>query len=282
MKNEIKGRINVPTFVKWAGGKTQLLGQFVKFFPEKMNRYFEPFLGGGAVFFYLKKYHGCPPKEIVLSDNNEELINCFRVVRDNPDKLIALLKQHKKNHNKAYYYKMRNKDPERMSPISQAARLIYLNKTCFNGLYRVNSKGKFNVPIGSYKNPGIVIEPSIREASRLLQEVKLEVLPFQKILSMARKGDFVYFDPPYMPLSKTSSFTSYTKDSFSERNQEELADIFDKLDKKGCRLMLSNSNHPFLKRLYAKQKITTVKATRAINSKGSERGKINEIVVTNY
>lgn len=269
-----------PTFVKWAGGKTQLLGQFRYLFPKKINRYIEPFLGSGAVFFYIKKHYS--PKEVILSDINKELINCFRIVRDKPNELIKSLEKHKSRHNKEYYYQMRNKEPKKMSKLERASRLIYLNKTCFNGLYRVNSKGKFNVPIGSYKNPSIVMEKNIREANKLLQGTVLKTITFDKILSLAKSNDFIYFDPPYLPISKTASFTNYTRGSFPENEQKKLADVFEKLNKKGCLLMLSNSYHPLIKKLYSKYRIETVKAGRVICCDPTKRGKIKEIVVLNY
>lgn len=276
-------KINVPTFVKWAGGKTQLLEQFKTFYPTEFNRYFEPFLGSGAVFFFIKQKY--KSKSFYLSDINKELINCYKVVRDKPDELIELLKWHKENHMKSpksYYYDMRSRDPSAMSYVEAAARLIYLNKTCFNGLYRVNSKGKFNVPIGSYKNPGIVNEKVITEASILLQGVDINVEPFEKVLDRAKSGDFVYFDPPYFPITKTASFTAYTQNSFSEEDQKRLAAIFDKLNAKGCYVMLSNSDHPMMKKLYVKYMIGVVKAGRVICCDPSKRGKINELVITNY
>jgi len=276
----MKSAIQVPTFVKWAGGKNQLLEQFRNLYPKKIQGYFEPFLGGGAVFFYIKENHS--PKSIHLSDTNSELINCYEVVKNNPDALIELLKSHKSKHSKEYYYTIRKQDPNQLSSIEAAARFIYLNKTCFNGLYRVNSEGKFNVPIGKYKNPGILNEKTIREASELLQGVKLNSEPFEKIVSKANKGDFIYLDPPYLPLSKTSSFTGYTKDSFLEKDQKRLAEVFKVLDKKGCLLMLSNSDHPLIRRFYSGYRIETVKAGRAICCDPAKRGKITELVVLNY
>lgn len=272
--------VNVPTFVKWAGGKTRLLGQFRNLFPRKIERYLEPFVGSGAVFFYIKKHYNT--KEVVLSDVNKELINCYKIVRDKPNELIESLKLHMANHNEEYYYRMRNNEPNDITDVGNAARFIYLNKTCFNGLYRVNSKGKFNVPIGKYKRPNIVNEQSTREASRILAGVELKALPFEKTSSLARGGDFVYFDPPYLPLSKTSSFTGYTNNSFSEHDQKRLSKTFRKLDKRGCLLMLSNSNHHLIQELYSGYKIEKVKAGRAICCDPTKRGKITELVVMNY
>lgn len=271
---------DIPCFVKWAGGKGQLLEQFEKFYPKNFDGYLEPFLGSGAVFFSIRKNY--KPDKIVLSDNNYELINCYLVVRDNLDELIDLLKVHKRNHNKRYYYKIRDLNAGELSKVEKAARLLYLNKTCFNGLYRVNSKGKFNVPIGSYKNPNIVNDSNLRAANLLLQNVIIKVQSFEKILDDAEKGDFIYLDPPYHPLSKTASFTGYTSDAFSEKNQEALAKVYKKLDKKGCLLMLSNSDTEFIRAMYSDFNIYEVKARRAINCDGKKRGLINEIVVLNY
>lgn len=271
---------DIPCFVKWAGGKGQLLEQFEKFYPKNIGGYLEPFLGSGAVFFSIRKKH--KPDKIVLSDNNNELVNCYLIVRDNLDELIELLKIHKIKHNKEYYYNIRDLNTDKLSEVEKAARLLYLNKTCFNGLYRVNSKGKFNVPIGSYKNPNIVNDTTLRTASLLLQNVIIKAQSFEKILDDAEKGDFVYLDPPYHPLSKTASFTGYTSDAFSEKSQKVLAEVYKKLDEKGCLLMLSNSDTEFIRKMYNGFDIYEVKARRAINCDGTKRGLINEIVVLNY
>jgi DNA adenine methylase len=269
----------VPTLVKWAGGKKQLLEQFKKYFPKKIDRYFDPFVGGGAITFYiLKKYK---PKKVFISDINEELINVYKIVKNDVEELIKLLKQYKKLHNKEVYYNVRAEDSKLLSDVSRAGRFIYLNKTCFNGLYRVNSKGGFNVPIGSYKNPLICGEEDLREISNILKNVKIEAVSFEKVLSYAKKGDFVYFDPPYYPLKK-SSFTTYTKGNFLEEEQKQLAKVFKKLDEKGCNVMLSNSDTKFIKNLYKDSSINFVKATRMINCNAKKRGKINEVVITNY
>lgn len=273
-------KIKVPTFVKWAGGKRQLLDQFKPFFPQKIKRYIEPFVGGGAVLFYVLKTH--KPKEVIISDINPELINAYKVIKNDVENLIKELKKLKKVHNKENYYKIRAEDPKLLSPLTRASRFIYLNKTCFNGLYRVNSKGEFNVPIGSYKNPKICPEKELREINKLLQNVKIKLASFEKCVKWAKKGDFVYFDPPYYPLKKGKSFTSYTKGDFLEKEQKQLRKTFEKLDKKGCKVMLSNSDTDFIKELYKEHNINFVKARRMINRDGKGRGKINEVVVTNY
>jgi DNA adenine methylase len=273
MKNQI------PTFVKWAGGKKQLIEQFKPFFPKKINRYLEPFVGGGAVLFYILKNY--KPKEVVIIDNNEELINTYEVIKSDVENLIKELKKLKELHNKENYYKIRTEDPKLLSKLTRASRFIYLNKTCFNGLYRVNSKGGFNVPIGSYKNPLICPEEDLREISKLLQKVKILNGSFEDCLKYAKRGGFIYFDPPYYPLKK-SSFTTYTKENFLEKEQGKLKDMFAKLDKKKCQIMLSNSDTIFIKDLYKDYNISFVSATRMINCDGKSRGKINEVVVTNY
>lgn len=273
----------IPKFVKWAGGKTQLMEQFKKFFPSKIDRYFEPFVGGGAVFFYIiQKYQ---PKEVYLSDINEELINTYITIRDDVERLIIELKQHKEYHiadGKKYYYEIRGVDPKTLPNLERSARFIYLNKTCFNGLYRVNSKGKFNVPMGDYKNPDIQQEDKLRHISKLLKNIKIQVMSFEKIVPLAKKGDFIYLDPPYYPIKKGKSFTTYTEGKFLEKEQELLANTFSKLSEKGCLCMESNSDTEFIKKLYTPFKIYIVRAKRMINSNAKDRNEINELVITNY
>ena len=270
---------NIPTFVKWVGGKKQLIKQFKPFFPKKIDRYLEPFVGGGAILFHILKNYN--PKEVFIFDTNEELINTYRIIKKDVKNLIKELKKLKSLHNKENYYKIRAKDPKLLSPLKRASRFIYLNKTCFNGLYRVNLNGGFNVPIGSYKNPLICPEEDLKEIAKLLKKVKIIKSGFEKCIEFAKKGDFIYFDPPYYPLKK-SSFTTYTKDKFLDKEQEQLGEIFNKLDKKGCKIMLSNSDSQFIKKIYKNYKISFVEATRMINCDGKNRGKIKEIVVRNY
>jgi len=269
----------IPTFVKWAGGKKQLIGQFQLYFPKKIERYFEPFVGGGAMAFYVIKHYS--PKQVFLSDSNEELINTYKVIQKDVESLISILKDFKKKHSKDFYYKIRAYNPKHLSNSLRAARFIYLNKTCFNGLYRVNAKGEFNVPIGSYTNPAICNEAELREISRLLKNAVIEAKQFNEIENRVKRGDFVYFDPPYYPLKK-ASFTTYTKESFLDNEQKKLAALFKKLDKKDALVMLSNSDSEFIKELYSNYNVGFVKATRMINCDASGRGKINEVVVTNY
>lgn len=262
-------------FLKWAGGKTQLLEQYQTYFPARLKTYYEPFLGGGAVFFNLQ------PKKAFLSDINGELINAYCCVRDEVEALIMLLQEHQLKHSKDYYYQMRAGGSG--SNLERAARFIYLNKTCFNGLYRENSKGEFNVPVGRYKNPSICNPDLLRSASAALQFAKIEVKNFEAVLEVAEgRGDFVYFDPPYHPISNTSNFTSYSRFSFSENDQIRLRDTFAILASRGVKVMLSNSDCLFIKELYQDFKIHVISASRSINSDTKKRGKITELLITSY
>lgn len=274
-------------FLKWAGGKTQLLSQLQPLFPREFAGYHEPFVGSAAVFFHLYNLKQCGElkasmKRVSLTDSNEELINCYRAVRDGVDGVIGWLEEHKAAHNARYYYTLRKQNPANMGDVERAARLIYLNKTCYNGLYRVNSRGQFNVPVGRYKNPGIFDPGELRAASRALDGVTIETADFHAALKRARRGDFVYFDPPYFPLSKTASFTGYTQNHFGKFQHESLALVFRALDEKGCRVMLNNSWTPFTRQLYAGFKCVELRALRSINSKAHKRGKISEMVVVNH
>lgn len=283
---DISTERNAKPFLKWAGGKQQLLAQFEAYFPTEFTRYVEPFVGGGAVFFHLWNTRRLPDNvHAFLFDTNEGLINTYRMVKNNVDRLIELLARHKEKHCKEHYYTVRNWDREddiEISDVGWAARMIYLNKTCYNGLYRVNRKGQFNVPIGSYKNPTIFQEESLRITSASLQHAHLEVRDFRTVVDFAQPGDFFYFDPPYHPVSSTSSFTNYTAGSFGDDDQRDLADVFAQLTKKGCLCMLSNSYTPLVCDLYKNFLVNIVRANRNINSKTSGRGSIDEVVVVNY
>lgn len=270
-------------FLKWVGGKQQLLTQFEAYFPVTFGRYFEPFIGGGAVFFHLWN-RGKLPEQVYLFDNNQELINTYLVVRDKVDELVRILATHKQKHNEKYYYEVRNLDRRaiELSDVERAARNSYLNKTCYNGLYRVNSKGQFNVPIGSYINPQILYEDVLLTASAALQGINIELRDFRSIVDLAQSGDFFYLDPPYDPVSKTASFTSYTADSFGDGAQRDLARVFEQLTEKGCLCMLSNSCTPFILELYRGFRIEIVRAKRAVNSDPNGRGHVQEVVVLNY
>ena len=264
--------------VKWVGGKRQLMFELLKNMPENYNRYFEPFIGGGALFFELQ------PDNAYMSDMNEELINLYKVVRDNVEELITDLQKH--DISKEYFMEIRNIDRteeyENWSDVQKASRFIYLNRTCFNGMYRVNSKGEFNVPFGHYKNPRILDENNLINCSNLLQKTEIKHADFSKILKKVKKGDFVYFDPPYVPLSETSSFTSYTKDGFDTDMQFKLRDVCDELDSMGVKFLLSNSDTNSVNELYENYNIKKVFASRQINANADGRGKITEVLVRNY
>ena len=265
-------------FLKWAGGKGRMLGQYQSYFPLQFRHYYEPFLGGGAVFFHLSQR--C--QRVVLTDLNEELVNVYCCVRDEVEVLIELLTRHQTSHCHSYYYEVRAQT-SLSSPSQRAARLIYLNKTCFNGLYRENSKGYFNVPIGRYKNPKICDAVTLRLAATALKYTDIVCKPFTAVLQQAHGNqDFVYFDPPYHPISATSSFTSYNRYGFNAEDQKRLQQTFARLAKRGVNVMLSNSDCPFIRHLYQDFHIHAVQASRAINSKAQRRGKIAELVITSY
>ena len=280
----MKTNVNVVVrpFLKWAGGKRQLLPELREHIPNpnKSGTYFEPFLGGGALFLALQR------KQAVVSDSNAELVNCYQVVRDDVENLILALKQHP---NLAeHYYEVRNwdraEDYFQKPPVERAARIIYLNKTCYNGLFRVNSQGQFNVPFGQYTNPNIVDEGVLRAVSAYLNNatVTIRQSDFAEAVSDAKKGDFIYFDPPYDPLSDTASFTGYDINGFGKKEQIRLKEVFDDLNQRGCKVLLSNAYTPFIRDLYQEYQQVKVEVARAINSNGNGRGKVNEILVMNY
>jgi DNA adenine methylase len=267
-------------FVKWAGGKRQLLSQLLDHSPTKFSEYYEPLLGGGALFF--KLYALGKIKRAHLNDSSRTLIDAYTTIKKKPAELISELKRDRYKNDRDTFYKIREEEP--VEKVKATARFIYLNKTAFNGLYRINSKGKFNVPFGRYKNPKIVDEENTLAISRALQRAKLTCLDFDKATESAMKGDFVYFDPPYHPLNTTSSFTSYTKENFGLKDQERLARTFRELYEKGCLVMLSNSYSPPILKLYKdfSKNITPVLASRMINCKAEGRGKIKEVIITSY
>ena len=269
-------------FLKWAGGKRQLVPVIRQYIPHKFNLYFEPFVGAGAILFDLQ------PRTSLINDANAELINCYRVIKDDPEALIAHARQHKNTNE--YFYRLRRIDREdafkNLSPLERASRIIFLNKTCYNGLFRVNSQGQFNVPFGNYTNPVIVDEIVIRAVSRYLNEAQVEISneDFQIALSGASRGDFVYLDPPYDPLSDTSSFTGYNLNSFNKDEQRRLRDVCDDLTTRGCKVLLSNSATDFIRDLYSdtnRYTIVAVEANRNINSVATSRGKISEFLIFN-
>lgn len=269
-------------FLKWVGGKRQLLEQFENIFPKDFNVYHEPMVGGGAVFFHLS------PKSAVINDTNEDLMRAYEVVRDDVDKLIDLLKKFNRNHSKDFYYKTRDKFNKLKkkangdNKIEFTARLIYMNHTCFNGLYRVNQKGEFNVPVGRYKNPTICDEDALRAVSEILKSVQILCGDFENAVESVNTDDFVYFDPPYDPVSNTANFTEYTNGGFGKEGQKRLAQTFRRLDRKDVKVALSNSDTDFIKDLYQGFNVHILKARRHINSNAAGRGEINEVLITNF
>lgn len=263
-------------FLKWAGGKGRLLSQYEPFLPATIDTYYEPFLGGGAVFFHLAGR----AQRAVLGDINPELVNVYCCVRDQVELLIRHLWDHQRRHSPDYYYQVRQRQYLR-SPIERAARLIYLNKTCYNGLYRENSQGHFNVPVGRYKNPTICDPTLLRAASAALQIAEIHTFSFETLRSRSFSArDFVYFDPPYHPISATSRFTGYSRYGFTGDDQKRLAAVFRTLATAGPRVMLSNSDCELIRELYQGFTIHPMLAARAINSRAGCRGKIGELLIT--
>lgn len=270
-------------FLKWAGGKRQLLSVIRKYFPKKYNHYYEPFIGAGAVFLSLQS------KRATVNDLNSELINCYQIIKTNPKELFLLCQEHKRKNSKEYFYKLRDSDRannfQELTPLERAARIIYLNKTCFNGLFRVNSQGQFNVPYGNYSNPKIIDNAVLLAVSVYLNQNDVTILEgdYAQAVKHATKGSFIYFDPPYHPLSETSSFTSYSMDGFGKTQQTRLKLLCDELHKRGCQILLSNSNTPLIRELYTdpRYEILEVQAIRAINCVGAKRGKISELLIHN-
>ncbi len=268
-------------FVKWVGGKGRLMAQLTPLLPAGVERmrHVEPFVGGGAVFFARQ------PERAVLCDINPDLVHVYRSIRDDVESVIrALQPLAAAGHAQETYYGVRERynSGEGRGKALRAAMFIYLNKTCFNGLHRVNRRGQFNVPAGRYKNPTILDGAGLRAASRALQHADIRCAGFEELLDAARPGDFVYFDPPYAPVSDTASFTSYARDGFGAEDQTRLRDVFRELDRRGAKLMLSNSDVPFIRELYEGFNISTIQAARAINSNALRRGKVSEVVVRNY
>ena len=308
-KREKPNLFTAKPFLKWAGGKTQLLEQFARYFPEELKNgtiknYYEPFLGSGAVFFYIAQNYQI--EKAYLSDINEDLILAFSVVQRNVEELIDDIYSLKNEYitrdkieREKYFYEIRdlfnsergkiNYDTYSTNLIPRAAKLIFLNKTCFNGLFRLNKKGEFNVPFGGYENPRILEQSSLINASDLLQIAEIFPTDFENIKNKITSNFFIYFDPPYRPISTTSSFTSYSKYDFNEDDQKRLAKFFNEISKNGNKLMLSNSDPKnineddhFFEEMYSNFRILRVQANRMINSKGDKRGKINELLILNY
>lgn len=267
---------------KWVGGKRQLLPYLYEFMPKSFNNYFEPFVGGGAMLFSIA------PKNAVINDLNTDLINLYNVIKTDPEKLLSVLEYHSKNNNKEYYLKIRELDRndsiKKLSNIEKAARILYMLKVDFNGMYRVNKKNQFNVPYGKYKNPKIADREGIINVSNYFNNNNIKIFntDFEKAIETAQPNDFVYFDPPYVPINKTSSFTSYTSEGFNLNEQKRLRNTFFKLSNKGVKVMLSNSDVDIIRELYKEANIHSVQANRFINSNSKKRGKIGEVIITNY
>lgn len=263
-------------FCKWLGGKSALLHEILPRLPEKIKTYHEPFIGGGAVFFMLAEQKRF--EHASLADINDELINAYACVARDPSKVIGLLKQHV--YEEQYYYGIRAQTPQRMGVNERAARFIYLNRTCFNGLYRVNKKGQFNVPFGKYTNPTICDEENLRAVGKVIRATTLATAKFERVLSEAEPGDAAYFDPPYLPVSDTSNFTAYSKGGFTADDHVRLRDVARTLVDRGVHVLLSNSDTPFTRELYKGFKVEEVQAPRRVNSKGGKRGKVGELLIS--
>ncbi len=266
--------------MKWVGGKSRLLAQLLPLLPpgSELMRHVEPFFGGGALFFARR------PERALLCDVNPSLVATYEAVRDQVDRVIAHLERLSAAHKVERYYEVRHRynHGKRIDQPERAAMFVYLNKTCFNGLHRVNRRGEFNVPAGRYDNPRILDEGLLRAAQRMLQGAELRCGSFEQVLTAAKPGDFVYFDPPYEPVSATASFTAYSQGGFGRADQERLRDVYAELDRRRCKLMLSNSDVPFIRELYAKFRIDVIAAPRAINCDAKKRGLVSEVVVRNY
>lgn len=272
----------VSPVLKWVGGKRQLLNEIIPLIP-KHSTYYEPFMGGGAVLFSLQ------PSKAVMNDSNPELINVYNVIKSSPEALIEELKKHEESNCEEHFYATRALDRNKteydvISDVERAARIIYLNKTCYNGLFRVNSSGEFNSPWGKYKNPNIVNETTILAVHKYFNASNSIITcgDYREALKGIRKGAFVYFDPPYMPISSSSSFTGYTSSGFNESEQILLKEQCDALNQKGVKFLLSNSSCEFIRELYKDYTISTVGAKRAINADSNKRGEIDEVLVRNY
>jgi len=272
----------VAPFLKWVGGKRQLMPSIVEHLPKNIQNYnyVEPFIGGGAVLFHLN------PKNAIINDFNKELINVYEVIKNNLEELIYDLKIHENN--AEYFYELRSLDRsekfQKLSIVQRASRVIYLNKTCFNGLYRVNNAGEFNAPFGRYKNPNIVNEPTLKAVNKYLNtnNIVIKSGDYSEVLKNVNENSFVYLDPPYHPISESSNFTGYVQGGWNMYDQVDLRKACDELNEKGVKFLLSNSSAEFIKDQYKEYKITIVKANRFINSNGADRGEIDEVLIRNY
>ena len=278
----MKNKSLISPVLKWVGGKRQLIGSLAELLPKRrVTSYCEPFMGGGALLFSIQ-----PPKAWV-NDVNHELIQVYEVIRDDVEPLLAELGKHRNE--PEYFYEVRDWDRDKayyasLSTVQKAARVIYLNKTCYNGLFRVNSAGEFNTPFGKYKNPNIVNAPTLRAVSAYFNAASIQFssVDYAELLPKLDKDTFVYLDPPYDPVSTTANFTGYAKGGFDKREQLRLCEFCHELDRRKIRFMLSNSATDFIKGIYSKYRLTTVQAKRAVNSVAAKRGTVDEIVVRNY
>ena len=276
--------VNSKPFLKWVGGKRQLLPEILRRTPRDFNRYHEPFVGGGAVFFAMASANGFSEPG-TINDFNQELVTCYEAVRDECGSLIIELNAHGDEHseNSSWYDSMRSLEFSPKTPkFARAARTIYLNKTCFNGLYRVNKKGKFNVPRGNYVNPKICDADNLVACSKALEMTDIRCSSFEYIRDEAKHYDFVYLDPPYVPIDMKKSFTAYTPGGFGMVQHQLLKEVCDDLTRKGVHWMLSNSAVPWVMETYKAYQIQTVEANRAVNRDGQKRGKVSEVIITNY
>ncbi|MDR0438570.1 MAG: DNA adenine methylase [Bacteroidales bacterium] len=272
----------VTPFLKWVGGKRQIMPSIVELLPKNISSYsyIEPFVGGAAVLFHLQ------PSKAIINDSNMELINVYNVIKDNLDELVKDLRKHKNEAD--YFYNLRSLDRgdnfKNLSPVQRASRIIYLNKTCYNGLYRVNNAGEFNAPFGRYKNPNIINEPTLKAVNKYLNSNLIEIQndDYEIILKKANQKSFVYLDPPYHPISESSNFTGYVQGGWNRYDQIRLREACDELTEKGIKFLLSNSATPFIKDQYKSYKIQVIKANRAINSNGADRGEVDELLIRNY
>jgi DNA adenine methylase len=270
----------VAPFLKWVGGKRQIMPMIEQHLPKGIKSYIEPFIGGGAVLFHLQ------PKNAIINDFNAELVNVYNVIKNDLENLIIDLHKHKNE--SRYFYEIRALDRteafENLSDVERASRIIYLNKTCYNGLYRVNNSGEFNSPFGKYKNPNIVNEPTLRAVNSYLNSnnIRIENTDYETVLKEADKNSFVYLDPPYHPVSDSSNFTGYIQGGWDKSDQIRLKEACDRLNKKGIKFMQSNSSVDFIKELYSGYQIHIIKANRAINSDGDKRGEVEEVLIKNY
>jgi len=268
--------------LKWAGGKRQILPYLLQYIPKNFNNYYEPFAGGLALLIEL--YNQGRIKKAIISDTNKDLINLYEIIKEKPYELISAIEEIRFKNNKDDYYQARKlfNSLEPHKNVSRAALLLYLNRHGYNGLYRVNSKGEFNVPFGRYNNPSLPDEDNIIKFHEMLKSCEILNLDFEDAVTSAQRSDFIYFDPPYMPLNETSYFTDYTSGGFSEQDQKRLASVFKKLSIKEVFVMQSNSNNEFIRQLYAEYNIVEIEARRNINSNASKRGSVKELIILNY